>query len=219
MSRNDPVLQPLRVNNLLLRNRIYSTGHAPSGYLDGGAPGPRYALYHEEKAKGGIALTIIGGSSNVAPDSANVFDQIDAGDDAVLPFYRSISERVHEHGAAIMLQVTHLGRRSKWDIDRWLPAVGPSAVRERAHRSFPNQGRLVKPRGDRSGRPDRGPAADHGGPPGRRLPAVPHRRRGRPPQHTRRDPRRPAAVHGAVTGALPDKPPCAHRQPGRRGPA
>ncbi|MEU1662363.1 NADH:flavin oxidoreductase [Streptomyces sparsogenes] len=139
MSRNDPVLQPLRVNNLLLRNRIYSTGHAPSGYLDGGAPGPRYALYHEEKAKGGIALTIIGGSSNVAPDSANVFDQIDAGDDAVLPFYRSISERVHEHGAAVMLQVTHLGRRSKWDIDRWLPAVGPSAVRERAHRSFPKE--------------------------------------------------------------------------------
>ncbi|MEU5607290.1 hypothetical protein ACI2L4_16020 [Streptomyces sparsogenes] len=139
MSRNDPVLQPLRVNNLTLRNRVYSTGHAPSGYLDGGAPGPRYALYHEEKAKGGIALTIIGGSSNVAPDSANVFDQIDAGDDAVLPFYRSISERVHEHGAAIMLQVTHLGRRSKWDIDRWLPAVGPSAVRERAHRSFPKE--------------------------------------------------------------------------------
>lgn len=137
MSPHDPVLQPLKVNDLVLRNRIYSTGHAPSGYLDGGAPGPRYELYHEEKAKGGIALTIIGGSSNVAPDSASVFDQIDAGDDVILPFYRSISERVHRHGAAIMIQLTHLGRRSKWDIDRWLPAVAPSGVRERAHRSFP----------------------------------------------------------------------------------
>ncbi|MER7394932.1 NADH:flavin oxidoreductase [Streptomyces sp. NPDC000151] len=137
MSPNDPVLQPLKLNNLVLKNRVYSTGHAPSGYLDGGAPGLRYELYHEEKAKGGIALTIIGGSSNVAADSANVFDQLDAGDDAILPFYRSLSDRLHRHGTAVMIQLTHLGRRSKWDIDRWLPALGPSAVRERAHRSFP----------------------------------------------------------------------------------
>jgi 2,4-dienoyl-CoA reductase-like NADH-dependent reductase (Old Yellow Enzyme family) len=136
---SDPVLQPLQVNTLRLKNRIYSTGHAPAGYLDGGTPGLRYELYHEEKAKGGLALTIIGGSSNVAVDSANVFDQINAGDDAILPFYRSITERIHRHDAAVMIQLTHLGRRSKWDIDNWLPAVSPSAVRERAHRSFPKE--------------------------------------------------------------------------------
>src|SRR3954454_751544 len=135
--RADPVLQPLQINGLTVRNRIYSTGHAPSGYLEGGRPGLRYELYHEEKAKGGLALTIIGGSSNVAPDSANVFDQLDAGDDAIVPFYRSIAGRVHRHGAAIMVQLTHLGRRSKWDVGHWLPAVAPSPVRERAHRSFP----------------------------------------------------------------------------------
>jgi 2,4-dienoyl-CoA reductase-like NADH-dependent reductase (Old Yellow Enzyme family) len=135
----DPILEPLRINGLTLRNRIYSTGHAPSGYLEDGRPGLRYELYHEEKAKGGIGLTIIGGSSNVALDSANVFDQIYAGDDSILPFYRSISERVHRHGTAIMVQLTHLGRRSKWDIGHWLPAVAPTPVRERAHRSFPKE--------------------------------------------------------------------------------
>jgi 2,4-dienoyl-CoA reductase-like NADH-dependent reductase (Old Yellow Enzyme family) len=139
MISTDPLLQPLRLNRLLLKNRVYSTGHAPAGYLDGGKPGLRYELYHEEKAKGGLALTIIGGSSNVAVDSANVFDQINAGTDAVLPFYRSISERIHRHHAAVMIQLTHLGRRSKWDVDNWLPALGPSPVRERAHRSFPKE--------------------------------------------------------------------------------
>jgi 2,4-dienoyl-CoA reductase-like NADH-dependent reductase (Old Yellow Enzyme family) len=133
----DVLLQPLQVGSLTLRNRIYSTGHAPSGYLENGAPGLRYELYHEEKAKGGLALTIIGGSSNVAADSASVFDQIDAGSDDILPFYRSISGRVHRHGAAIMIQLTHLGRRSQWDIDKWLPPVAPSGIRERAHRSYP----------------------------------------------------------------------------------
>lgn len=136
---SDPLLQPFEVNGLRIRNRIYSTGHAPAGYLEGGRPGLRYELYHEEKAKGGIGLTIIGGSSNVAADSASVFDQINAGEDAVVPFYRSISDRIHRHGAAIMVQLTHLGRRSRWDVGRWLPAVGASPVRERAHRSFPKE--------------------------------------------------------------------------------
>jgi 2,4-dienoyl-CoA reductase-like NADH-dependent reductase (Old Yellow Enzyme family)/pyruvate/2-oxoglutarate dehydrogenase complex dihydrolipoamide dehydrogenase (E3) component len=135
----DPILQPLEINGLTVRNRIYSTGHAPSGYLQDGRPGLRYELYHEEKAKGGIGLTIIGGSSNIAVDSANVFDQIYAGDDSILPFYRSISERIHQHGTAIMVQLTHMGRRSKWDVGHWLPAVAPTPVRERAHRSFPKE--------------------------------------------------------------------------------
>lgn len=134
---SDPLLQPLTIRTLTLKNRIYSTGHAPSGYLENGRPGLRYELYHEEKAKGGLALTIIGGSSNVAPDSASVFDQVNAGDDDILPFYRSISDRVHKHGTAIMIQLTHLGRRSQGDIGDWLVPVAPSAVRERAHRAFP----------------------------------------------------------------------------------
>lgn len=133
----DPLFQPLNVGPLLLRNRVYSTAHAPIGYLDAGRPGDRYSVYHEEKAKGGLALTMIGGSSNVAVDSANVFDQIDAGTDDILPFYEDVAGRVHRQGAAVMIQLTHLGRRSRWDRDAWLPPIAPSPARERAHRSFP----------------------------------------------------------------------------------
>lgn len=136
---DDPILQPIQLGALHIKNRIFSTGHAPSGYLEGGLPGERYALYQEEKAKGGLGLTIIGGSSNVARDSANVFDQIPAWDDRVLPFYRDVSQRVHDKDAAIMIQLTHLGRRSKWDVGDWLVPVGPSPVRERSHRSIPRQ--------------------------------------------------------------------------------
>ena len=64
---NDPLLQPLRIKNLTLRNRIMSTSHA-STLDDGGMPKERYQRYHEEKAKGGIALTMFGGSSMVSRD-------------------------------------------------------------------------------------------------------------------------------------------------------
>ena len=39
----------------------------PSTLDDGGIPKERYQRYHEEKAKGGIALTMFGGSSMVSP--------------------------------------------------------------------------------------------------------------------------------------------------------
>ena len=44
---------------------------------------------------------------------------------------------VHEAGAAVMCQVTHLGRRSSNYTGDWLPLVYPSSLREPAHRSFP----------------------------------------------------------------------------------
>ena len=53
----DPLLQPFRLKCLSLRNRIMSTSHAAT-IDEGGLPKERYQRYHEEKAKGGIALAI-----------------------------------------------------------------------------------------------------------------------------------------------------------------
>ena len=68
----DPLLQPLTIRNVTFKNRIMSTSHA-CGLEEGGMPKERYQHYHEEKAKGGIGLTMFGGSSNVAPDLPSVF--------------------------------------------------------------------------------------------------------------------------------------------------
>ena len=134
----DPLLQPFRLKNLVLRNRIMSTSHA-CGLHEGELPKEAYQIYHEEKAKGGIALTMFGGSSNVAPDSPNVFQQIYVGDDAVIPHLQQFSERIHAHGAALMCQITHLGRRGEPYAGKWLPTIAPSPIRETLHRSFPKQ--------------------------------------------------------------------------------
>ena len=132
----DPLLTPFQLRHLTLRNRIMSTAHAPS-YEEGGHPRDRYRLYHEEKAKGGIGLTIIGGSTNIAPDSPSVFGQLYAGDDSIIPWFQKLTDGVRAHGAAVMCQITHMGRRTAWDDGHWLPVAGPSVTRERAHRSIP----------------------------------------------------------------------------------
>jgi 2,4-dienoyl-CoA reductase-like NADH-dependent reductase (Old Yellow Enzyme family)/thioredoxin reductase len=149
----DPLLQPFQLKHLRLRNRIVSTSHEPA-YAEEGKPKLRYQLYHEEKAKGGIALTMIGGSANVAIDSPSTFGQLYVGDDSIVPYFREIADRVHAHGAAIMSQITHMGRRTRWDTDDWLPTVSSSTLREPAHRSFPKAleefdfGRIVRAYGD-----------------------------------------------------------------------
>jgi len=134
--KNDAVLQPFRLGHLTLKNRIISSAHAPA-FAEDGHPKDRYRLYHEEKAKGGTALTIIGGSTNVSPDSPSVFGQLYAGDDSIIPWFKRLTAGVKSHGAAVMCQLTHMGRRTGWDDANWLPVVGPSAIRERAHRSVP----------------------------------------------------------------------------------
>ncbi len=132
----DPLLQPYRLRHLHLRNRLMSTAHEPA-YTEDGMPKERYRLYHAEKAKGGIALTMIGGSSVVAPDSPQAFGNILLYKDEVVRWLAELADDVHDHGAAVMIQMTHLGRRTNWNKADWLPVIAPSNVREPSHRAFP----------------------------------------------------------------------------------
>jgi 2,4-dienoyl-CoA reductase-like NADH-dependent reductase (Old Yellow Enzyme family) len=132
----DPVLEPFEIKGVRLKNRILSTAHAPS-YVEDGRPGPRYRLYHEEKARGGLAMTMFGGSTTTAPDSPSAFGQINAATDAIVPHFRELAATVRRHDCRIMCQITHMGRRTCDDVADWLPTVAPSPVRERQHRSFP----------------------------------------------------------------------------------
>ena len=138
MSAPDPLLQPFRLRHLVLKNRVMSTAHAPS-YVEDGLPRLRYQLYHEEKAKGGLALTMFGGSSSVARDSPSSFGQIDISGDRIIPVLQEFSARIHAHGCALMIQLTHAGRRTRWDTGDWLPNVSASPLREYQHRSIPKE--------------------------------------------------------------------------------
>jgi 2,4-dienoyl-CoA reductase-like NADH-dependent reductase (Old Yellow Enzyme family)/thioredoxin reductase len=139
MAAVEALLRPLKIRNLTIRNRVMSTSHAPS-YGSDGKPKERYQLYHEEKAKGGIGLTMFGGSSSVAVDSpAAPWNQISVADDSVVPWFQEFADRIHRHGAALMIQLTHMGRRTRWDTENWLPTVSASPRREPAHRSIPKE--------------------------------------------------------------------------------
>ncbi len=134
----DPLLEPFDLGGIHLRNRIFSSSHAP-GYNTDGTPSERYVAYHEEKARGGIGLTMVGGSSNVSPDSASIWGQLNFGTDAIIEPLAAMVERIRAHGTGVMSQLTHMGRRTVSNDGDWLPTIAPSPVREPMHRFWPKQ--------------------------------------------------------------------------------
>ncbi|MCC6002182.1 MAG: NADH:flavin oxidoreductase [Pararhodobacter sp.] len=133
---DDPLLQPYQLKHLTLRNRIMTTAHEPA-YPEDGMPKARYVSYHAERARAGVALAMTAGSATVSRDSPPAFNNILAWNDAVVPHIRQLTDACHDHGCAVMIQLTHLGRRTGWNKGDWLPSISSSKHREPAHRAFP----------------------------------------------------------------------------------
>jgi 2,4-dienoyl-CoA reductase-like NADH-dependent reductase (Old Yellow Enzyme family)/thioredoxin reductase len=133
---NDPLLQPFQLKHLTLRNRIMTTSHEPA-YGDDGMPKDRYRLYHLERAKAGVAMVMTAGSASVSRDSPPVFSNLLVWKDEIVPWMKRLTDDCHAAGAAVMIQLSHLGRRTRWDKGDWLPVISSTADREPAHRAFP----------------------------------------------------------------------------------
>jgi 2,4-dienoyl-CoA reductase-like NADH-dependent reductase (Old Yellow Enzyme family)/thioredoxin reductase len=134
-----PLLQPLTIKGVTIRNRILSTAHS-SGFVKDGFPQEQYRLYQREKARGGIGMTMIAGTSSVTPDSpGREAGHVDISTDAVIPYFKALAATIRAEGAAVMAQVGHMGRRIVWDKDNWLPVISASRVREPTNHAFPKE--------------------------------------------------------------------------------
>ena len=133
---NDPLLQPYQLKHLTLKNRFMTSSHEPA-YTDQGMPKQRYRLYHEARAKAGLAMTMTAGSALVSKDSPPAFGNILAYREEVVRWMGELVDSCHQYDCKVMIQLTHLGRRAHWNHADWLPTVSPSGVREPAHRAFP----------------------------------------------------------------------------------
>ena len=93
----DPLLHPYRLKHLTFKNRLMSTAHEPA-YSEEGLPKERYRLYHAEKAKGGIAMTMTAGSAIVSRDSPAAFGNLQAYRDEIVPWLAELAEACRKAG-------------------------------------------------------------------------------------------------------------------------
>ncbi len=136
MGQYDALLKPLTINTITFRNRVFSSSHCP-GYNKGGHITERYIRYQAEKAKGGLGLAQCGGATGVSAENSYHYGQINASEDWIIPEMKRLTAAIHDQGAACTIQLTHGGRRERWDSENWFPAFSPSCRREPIHRAFP----------------------------------------------------------------------------------
>ncbi len=113
------VFSPLVVGGCTLANRIVRTAHST------GAVGEDLIAYHEARARGGAALTILQ-IAGVHPTSAT---DIPVFDDKVLPFYEQMAARLHAAGGKVFQQLWHGGAAVEHrSLQGFQPPLAPSAV-------------------------------------------------------------------------------------------
>lgn len=121
------LLAPLQVNSITLRNRVVLSPHttgfaAPGGYLT-----EREAAYQAARARGGVALTVLG--TNVVHRSSTLdYGVLGNFDDSYIAGYKLVSDAVHSYGAKIFAQLNHQGASAaRKDLPSHLSAPSPFA--------------------------------------------------------------------------------------------
>jgi len=108
------LFSPIRIGNVEVPNRIC---HVPTDISSANADGSinrRVITYHEQIAKGGCGLIIVGASS---PDKASgrpTVTCVCVDEDPLIPGLSELAEAMHRHGARCAVQIQAPGRQAAW---------------------------------------------------------------------------------------------------------
>lgn len=129
------LFSPFQIGRRTVLNRFVSTPHA-TGWGHGGLLTRKEVEYQVRKAAGGVGLVMTFGSAAVDPNSAASYGSISLWDERNDDLLRELAERVHEHGALIMSQMTHMGRRGN-SLLSGVALKAASDLPEPVHREVP----------------------------------------------------------------------------------
>ena len=127
----DKLLSPIVVGPREIRNRVVVTAHSTSEqFRNPSLPAEPYIDYLRRRAAGGVGLII------VQPHYPNPFAEVT---EEALRRHRALASAVRSEGAAILLQLAHLGLFGRTDADPRRPGLwafddGQSEAGEASHR-------------------------------------------------------------------------------------
>lgn len=102
------LFQPLHVGNIVLKNRIMSTGH-DTAMPTNGMINDRLIAYHEARAKGGAGLIVLQ-VSGVHESARYTTQLLMATEDSTIPHYKKLADCCHSYGTKVFAQLFHPGR-------------------------------------------------------------------------------------------------------------
>jgi len=131
-----PVLQPVTIADLKLKNRIVMAPLTRSRSTDEGVPPVFAADYYGQRADAGLIITE---ATNISAQARGYAMTPGIWSDAQVAAWRPIVEAVHRRGGTIFLQLWHTGRISHPDLHGGELPVAPSAIAAEGQ-AFTNEG-------------------------------------------------------------------------------
>jgi 2,4-dienoyl-CoA reductase-like NADH-dependent reductase (Old Yellow Enzyme family)/pyruvate/2-oxoglutarate dehydrogenase complex dihydrolipoamide dehydrogenase (E3) component len=119
------LFSPLKLNSKTLKHRLNFGAHTANMSVDG-YPVDRHLGYYRERAIGGAAMIVVE-PVPVHHSSVLTRGNFRCEDDSVIPYFRRITDAVHEHGTVIVQQLYHLGAHGDWD-NAFEPNWSPSGL-------------------------------------------------------------------------------------------
>jgi 2,4-dienoyl-CoA reductase-like NADH-dependent reductase (Old Yellow Enzyme family)/thioredoxin reductase len=125
ISNRSPLLTPINIGTLQLKNRLAVAAMVTVYCDDDGFATERYIAYHEARAMGGWGLII---TEDYAVDPAGRgFFTPGFWKDEHIASHHELTARVHQHGSKIVAQIYHCGRQTSPELIGCQP-VSASAI-------------------------------------------------------------------------------------------
>lgn len=122
------VLQPARLGNLTLKNRVIMAPLSTNFPSVSGEITPEFIAFYLERARGGVGMIITEWANVDFPLGKGGYTQMRLDDDCYIPMLCQFTEIIHETGAKVCLQLNHsggmFGDRGRSDLS----PIAPSAL-------------------------------------------------------------------------------------------
>ncbi len=108
------LFSPICIGSMAVPNRVC---HVPTDISSANADGSvnrRVITYHEQVAKGGCGLIIVGASTPDRATGRPTVTCIAVDEDPMIPGLSELAEAMHRHGARCAVQIQHPGRQAAW---------------------------------------------------------------------------------------------------------
>lgn len=131
MSAYKHLFTPGRIGSMELKNRIIMAPMGSNFANEDGSCGERIQAFYEARAKGGAGMLTMGVCSIAYPAGTAEPYQVGISSDKFIPGLKQLTDRVHQHGCKIAMQLQHAGKTSVRDLtegrELWVPSMPPAA--------------------------------------------------------------------------------------------
>ncbi len=135
MSLFPHLFKPIQVGTITLKNRIVLPALGTNFATSKGYVTPRLIEYYKTRAKGGVGLIIVEGTS-VRKDGRGFIFQLSISEDGMIPGLKELTSAIKAEGARVIIQLHHGGRNTDSSISGVQP-VAPSSVRSPVGKETP----------------------------------------------------------------------------------